>query len=228
MVITLQFKTNIIVQEANFSCICITSWSVANNFIGNGKSHWPLSVPGSARELLACRRRQFHLHIPDLLVPGAVGDVTEHLVKVPAEGQEEHQSRCHHHRAGPACWARVVPELDPGQQRHLEQEQEQAQHVGQRHAEVDEGAEAVMRRKVGHPSHPKRTGAGRLILLGHRFHARQQTRADHQRENVHGDQRHRVNCKQSEQPHWAGCVDVHLQLRHCGLKTNVHNIFRSF
>lgn len=102
---------------------------------------------------------------------------------------------------------RVVPELDPAQYGHLNQEQEQPEHGGERPGQLHEAAHALVRRLLD------QLGA---LQLANGVHVRQKVRADHQREYVHSNQHGGAHRKHNKQPfrHHRRLVDLQLDHGH--------------
>lgn len=140
-------------------------------------------------------------------------------VKVKHEEHEYDEHRYDDYRGGHGGPDRVVPELDPAQDGHLDQEQEQPEHGGERPGQLDETAHALVRRLL------YQLGA---LQLADGVHVGQQVRADHQREYVHGHQHGGAHGEHDEQPFRHHCRLVDLQLHHGHLRDTrvvVSNLF---
>jgi len=123
---------------------------------------------------------QFLLHGLQFLDVGHSGLAFVHdqvPVEVEHEEHEYYQHGYDDYGGGHGGPERVVPELDPAQYGHLDKEQEQPEHGGERPGQLDEAAHALVRRLLD------QLGA---LQLADGVHVGQQVRADHQREYVHG------------------------------------------
>ena len=163
---------------------------------------------------------QLHLELVQLLNLAVVPlGLMAHQRAVEVDG-EDHEDEAHRHHddgghqgglpagvaAGAGRGARLVAcvhgqELDPAEQHHLGQEEQDAQHGGEAPGQLDVGVHALVRGL---------TDGVEVVDVAHGLHVGQDARANEQGEQVHGHQHRGAGAEGDEQ--WPRVLVLRLQL----------------
>lgn len=127
----------------------------------------------------------------------------QRVIEVHGKRDKDHEHGYDDDGAGRGRGERVVPELDPTEYGHLDEEEKEPEDRGEGPGELDEAAHALVRRLGHQPGH---------LELGDGLDVGQQVGADHEGEYVDRDEDGRADGEHDEEPlrHRRWLVDLEL------------------